>query len=621
MTSILAEHQPDELPARRTIAAAKRRRSVAATTVVVAAYVALAVAMFWGVWGTNPAQVVQLGPDQVGSMWFLSWIPFALGHLHNPLFTNYANYPFGVNVLVNTSVPLLGLVAAPLTILWGPVASFNVLSTVALAGSATSAYFFVRRWTSWRPAAFVGGLLYGFGPYQIAESRAGHLNLTFVVLPPLILLLLHDLAVRQRGSAVRRGVVLGLAMTAQFFISSEVLATTLVMGAVLVVLLAIAGHRSVTSHLRYLVKGVVSGGVVAALLLVYPAWMALRGPGHIVGPIQDTNAFRANLLGPLVPDSFFRLAPSGLAAHAAHFSGSPGENGSYLGITLLIVAVVGAVLCWRLVVVRLAVVGGLVAFVLSLGSHLAVTGAPGPAQWWPWPLPGDVFAHLPVLDKVIPARFSLYQDLAMALLLAVILDRLWTWLAGWRQGREPAERVRAWVGAVTVAVVALVPLIPVFPFGGEVTTTTPAYLTSRALGRVPADSVALTYPFPGQRFPNPTLWQATSGLRFKLPGGYFLVPNAQGTLAVSLTLLGGRVTPTALALTSLQQGVTPPMTPANRAVLRHQLASWHVQTVMAFPEGTPNPGAAVAYLTWLVGRPPVLSHGAYLWYGVDTGAK
>ncbi len=173
--------------------------------VVAAVYVALAVGVYWHVWTSHPTTVSQPGGDQFSNMWFLRWLPFALVHAHNPFFSNFANYPFGVNLLTNTSSLFLGTLISPVTVVWGPVAAFNTVSTLALAASAGSGYLFVREWTTWRPTAFVGGLLYGFGPYAMAQSNAGHTNLTFVVFPPLILLAVSRIVVVQRGRARRGG--------------------------------------------------------------------------------------------------------------------------------------------------------------------------------------------------------------------------------------------------------------------------------------------------------------------------------------------------------------------------------------------------------------------------------
>jgi len=61
-------------------------------------------------------------------------------------------------------VLLLGWLATPITLVWGPIASFNVLITLALPASARPGYFFARRWV----AVVAGGRScrppYGFSP-------------------------------------------------------------------------------------------------------------------------------------------------------------------------------------------------------------------------------------------------------------------------------------------------------------------------------------------------------------------------------------------------------------------------------------------------------------------------
>src|SRR5205085_8691189 len=124
----------------------------------------------------------------------------------------------GVNMLNNTTPMLLAVVASPVTVVVGAAASYNLLTTLAFAASAGAAYVLIRRWTSWRPAAFVGGLLYGFSPYMVSVGWA-HLFLTFVPWLPLMVLCLDEVLVRQRGSPIRWGLALGLLAIAQFFTS------------------------------------------------------------------------------------------------------------------------------------------------------------------------------------------------------------------------------------------------------------------------------------------------------------------------------------------------------------------------------------------------------------------
>ena len=598
-------------------------RAAMGPALAVIVYVVLAVAVFWPVWSTSPTTVSEVGGDQFATMWFLQWAPHSLAHGLNPFFSGLANHPFGVNLLTNTSVLLLGWVAAPVTLLWGPIASFNVLMTLALPASATAGYFFARRWVAWWPAAFVAGLLYGFSPYEISQS-SGHLNLTFVALPPLVFLVLHELAVRQRGSARRSGVVLGLLVAAQFFVSSEILASTIVIGVVALVVTAYFGRRQLRQRARHFAVGAGWAVGTAAVLLAYPVWFAFRGPGSIRGAIQlRPQGYRADLLGPVVPDSLQRLAPHHLAAVADHFANSVSENGSYLGITLLTVLAVGVVVLWRdVVVVRVAAITGGVAFVISLGAGLVVdTDPPGVASGFP--LPERIFTKLPVLANTIPVRYSLYTVLFAALLLAVVLDHVHGFLARrpidlhrHAAAAEHDRRVVAVAAPLFIAVLALFPLFPTAPPAGIGPVGVPAYFTSPEVSTIPSGSVALIYPYPSSVTPNAQGWQAVAKLRFAMPGGYFLVPSGPaGRIAFSKALSYTRGTLSARVLIRLASGHVPTETVALRTALRTQWRRWGVDTLVAFPEGESDPAAVLRFLTWVVGRPAVTgAGGAYLWY-------
>ncbi len=114
-------------------------------------------------------------------MWFLRWVPFALAHGHDLLVTHHLNYPDGVNLMWNTSLPLPGLLLAPVTDAWGPVLSFNLLLVLAYGLSAWCAYLAIRRFVPGHLAAAVGGLIYGFSPAMRVQSHHLHMSLAFLV--------------------------------------------------------------------------------------------------------------------------------------------------------------------------------------------------------------------------------------------------------------------------------------------------------------------------------------------------------------------------------------------------------------------------------------------------------
>ncbi len=576
-----------------------------------AVFCGLAVAVYSNFWRDGAPHVVLGQNDMLQTMWFLNWVPYALGHGLNPFHTSLVNIPYGVNLLDQTSVPLLGLLLAPITVLFGPVAALNVGMTLALAGSATSMYFVVQRFTSWRPSAFVAGLLYGFGPYEIGQGEA-HLHMAFAVLPPLMLLLIHDIALIRDGRARRRGVILGLLVVAQFFISLEMLLETMVIAAVMLVAFALMRPSLVRTHVRDLTVGLAWGGEVAAIGLAYPTWYALRGPEHVTGAYHNPAYYRADLLGAIVPDGLMRIAPQSLASRADLFGGNFVENGSYLGLTLIFTLVVGGVWLWRRAEVRVVTFVGAAAFVFSLGSKLVVRAEPsvlsnGSASGG-IPLPWAIVGHVPLFSNILPVRFSLFVAMFAALLLAMVLDQIHA------TAIARGFPVAATAVPAAVAAVALIPLFPAVPYNSSIDVPQGSYFTSASVQNLPAGKVALLYPFPSGTEPQGMVWQTEAGMQFSMPGGYFIVPQgASGQRANTRYAYADYTSTIATALSDLYARVPPDHSPGARHTMRQELLSWHVQSAIALPA----PGTArmvVAYLSWLIGAPPIRQSGAYAWY-------
>jgi hypothetical protein len=245
---------------------------------------------------------------------------------------------------------------------------------------------------------------------------------------------------------------------------------------------------------------------------------------------------------------------------------------------------------------------------------LVVRSAPG-ASLTGLPLPERVFTRLPLLSNTIPVRYSLYVALFAGLVLAIALEAIRQRM----RERARAGWLRTPVGAAllpaAVAVLCLVPLVPAVPLHGFGDPGVPAYFSSPSLGRVPTGSVALLYPFPSSSTPQGELWQAQSELRFKMPGGYFLVPQPPGHAIAFSPILGYDAdTLTARTLIALAAGTPPAETPALRAALVAQLRSWNVRTLLASTAGLTRPAQSVQFLSWLAGATPTLDHDVLAWY-------
>lgn len=571
---------------------------------VVAVYAGLSVIPYWGFWTAGGTRIAGKGGDLATGAWFLGWVCFAVVHLHNPLLTDWGNYPYGVNGAANLSMPLLGVLGTPVTLAFGAFVTITLLFTLAFPLSALAGYALLRRWVRWRPAAFGGGLLYGFSPY-LAAHGGSHLNLVFVPLPPLIFLVLSQITSGRPRRAWPYGAALGLLCVAQFLISAEILVSTVIVGAVGLAVAAAVNRDAARERWRFAARAIGVASALTAALLAYPLWLLTAGPARVSGPVQQTSLYRGNLLAPLIPDSSMRFRVTGWLPLADTFSGGTSENGLYLGLPLLVLLVVSAIVLWHRPVMRVAALTTLASFVMSLGSRLTV----GPWVWTAVPLPEAVLTRIPVLDNTIAARYSLYVMLGAAVIFALALEALRERLR--RDGRRPERAAAACAGLACagLACLALLPLVPAWPYWTR-TAQVPRYFSSAQVTALQPGSVAVLYPFPAAGNANPMLWQVAAGMRFKSPGGRFVLP-APGTPAGPAS---DRQTLTGQTLTRLAAGQLPALTPELRRALRNQLRAWHVRAVLVQPAG-PRPGLVVPFFEWLLGRPPdVRSGGISAWY-------
>ncbi|MGH9299552.1 MAG: hypothetical protein ACRDZT_06515, partial [Acidimicrobiales bacterium] len=543
---------PAPSPSRAAVAASETPdwgttmlRRLAPPALAVLAYLAIAALAYWPVEPFSRSHLVGCAcSDPAQETWFLAWPAYALLHARNPFFTSYLEYPHGVNLALNTSMPLLGILGAPITWIRGPVAAFNALLRLSLAASATSMLFVVRRFTRWWPAAFGAGLLYGFSPYMVGQGF-GHLFLTFVPLPPLIGLCLYDICQAggraPRGEAMnkhrkeRRPALLGLVLAVlcllQYFISIEVLATTAVCFGVVLVAFALTHVRAALARSPSFFRAIAVGLAVFLPVIAYPTWFFLRGPQHVAGPphtVAGLAAFKADLLGAVVPTMNQRLGPAHLIAVGTSYgAGDRPENGVYLGLLLAALLLFILLRCRRERLVQLGGAVLVIGLVLSLGSRLSIDNHTTGIS-----LPFELLTRLPLIQGVEALRFSLYEQLGAALILGVGLDRLRR--EGWSPSRTAGEREGGsstgrpgWLRAAPVglvAVAALLPLFPRYPYpSGRVVM--PEYFTSAAVRAIRPGSVVLTYPYDESGANYAMLWQAASGMRFKILGGQASTPG------------------------------------------------------------------------------------------------
>jgi hypothetical protein len=585
-------------------------------------YLVGALAVTLWLWRSPVSRVVAGNPNDADQLaWFFRYDATALAHGHLPaLITTAMNAPQGVSVMWNTFMMLPGTLLAPVTWLAGPQAALTVFMTAGFAGSALAMFVVLRRWGASTTAAALGGAVYGFSP-AVVHSAIGHYDLQFAVLPPLMV----DAGLRLvtgRVSARRGGLVLGLLVTAQLFITEEILAATAIAGIVMAAVVAASRPRTVAGAVRRTAAGLGVAAAVPLVLAGYPLYVQFFGPLRQHGSPFTTDFFKNDLSTFVVPSSLQFFHTSSSAAAALRFQGELPEYLGYLGWPLIGVLILAAITGWRRLPVRVAAVAWAVLEVFSLGGTLMFGGHHHPAIKLPW----YWLQSLPLLNAALPDRFALVADGAAAAVLAFAVDAAVPVLAAFAARKLPRLAI-GWRPAAVVmagAVLAVLPIVPAPLPAVTANPVPPGWSAAFAALRLPASASVLTVPVPMSTFTEPLRWQASTGQPGSLVGGYFIGPAWNGK-----SYIDGSGLPAAAQYLNLVWACSPsdlPVTvkaevPAGAcqstnvkdvtpAQMRDQLRAWHVSAVVAVT----TPGSLLThYLTSLLGFPSVTRGDVVAW--------
>ena len=436
--------------------------------------------------------------DATSYMWSLAWWPHAVAHGTNPFYTRSVWAPGGLNVAASgAGVPLAAALLSPVTEAFGAVAAYNVVTVLGPALSALTAYLLCRRVSGRSLPSVVGGLVFGFSSYESVQLM-DHPNLYLTCLLPLLVLLT---VLRLDGELPRSRFLGGMTLliAGQVLLSTELLFDTVLLAIPAVALGYLIAPRDLADRLGGVIAEVVLAGVIAAVLTApYLYWAVFKQPLTILPDAAES--FKLDLANLVLPGRTTWLGGSALASVSGRYSATVSESVGYIGLPLLALFVYYIVSQWQTRLARYLALMFALSVLLALGPHLAIAGS-GPSV----PLPWRLVERLPLFRADLPARFSLFSNLILALGVSVALA-------------IQTERRR--IAAVALAVCGLAFILPDVPGPWWNSAMPPAQLiNSRQLrAGLPHDPVLLTLPF--GPFGDEMYWQAASGFRFRLADGY-----------------------------------------------------------------------------------------------------
>ncbi len=311
-----------------------------------------------------------------------------------------------------TSTPLLSFLTWSIQKADGILFTYNLLTVLSPILAATTAFilsFFLTR--KWLPA-FLGGFFFGFSPYEFENLLVGDVNLSFVFLLPLLVLFALIAPHARRTSNIFLAFLLGVLLSAEFLISTEVFAIFILFSFFSMIVFYTTYKEG--KLLVPVFKRAVAGLLVSALILSPLIPSLIHGSVYGGGKVMNTYDAGNDLLSLVIPSSDQLL--SFIGDPRSSFTKQLGIG--YLGIPAILITLVYASRGWKDRQVQFLTYLMASFVIFSLGATLHLFGL------CLSPMPWTIAKHLPLIDYAIPFRFILYFWLVFSVVVAYWLANL-----------------------------------------------------------------------------------------------------------------------------------------------------------------------------------------------------
>ncbi len=319
-------------------------RPWAREVLVLAAFLAAGVAVTWPL-GSYLTGKLPVSRDVSIYVWDMWWVAHQVVGLHNPWYTTYLAAPVGLQLGYQTLVPLLGVLMTPVTLVFGPSASYNLLNILLPGLACYAMYRAARLWLPTRIGAIAAGAFFGLSG-MLTYQAWYHINIAYGTL---FLPVALEAAVRlRRGPTIGRAVILGVVLGASALVNQEsvVMAVIVAVLALIPWLLAARDQSGVLTRLKVLAVAAVTAIVVASPQLVAMVQQARAGGTAAPATAYGYTTWVADLPSLFAPSP--RLVNDGLAGLGhIYTSRTHLETLNTFGVLLSLLAVLGLLASWR----------------------------------------------------------------------------------------------------------------------------------------------------------------------------------------------------------------------------------------------------------------------------------
>jgi 4-amino-4-deoxy-L-arabinose transferase-like glycosyltransferase len=309
-----------------------------------AGFIAAGIAVTWPL-ATYLTGYLPSSRDTASYVWGFWWMARQVTHLSNPWFTSHMAAPVGVQLGFHTLMPLPGLLLTPVTLIFGPGVSYNLMVLLIPGLLCYAMYRAARLWLRSAAGATAAAAFFGLSA-MLTQQDWYHLN---IAAGAMFLPMALEASVRLRRTPGRRqAVILGLVMGAAVLTDQE----SAVLAAIVTALTLLPWliRRPVWARLWPAALAVAVGTAIASPQLVAMAQEVVRARGGLAIPPHllavSYKQYGIGLPGMFTPTP--RVADFGLGFLASPFlHGRDNEGMPMFGTVLTVLALLGLAAAWR----------------------------------------------------------------------------------------------------------------------------------------------------------------------------------------------------------------------------------------------------------------------------------
>ncbi|OSS42408.1 putative glycosyl transferase [Desulfurella amilsii] len=381
-------------------------------------YLLLAI-VFWGIpMNFDFISKVNIGGDPAFYLWSLKWWPYAISHGLNPFLTKAFWAPFGQNLAWTTSVPSIALLFSPVTVIFGPIFSYNLAIILSLSLGAFGVYLICKSLNLKQISSIFGGLVFFFSSY-VWGQLLGHLNLDIVFAIP-FLIYIFILRFKNYISFKKYLIFFSILLAFQFGVSNEIYATFVIFGFIALFIMFLIFITNEVYRKLIIKTTLESAAAVLISILLLSPYLYFIFYGYIKEHLQSIAFYVTDPLNLFIPTPITLLFGQLFAPISYHFTGNFSEEGAYLGLPLIFIIVSFIVIAWRSKNKLHIFLSSLLVVILvfSFGPYLNILGHQL------IPMPWYIFTEMPLTGQALPTRFTLYIVLIASVMSAIWLEKI-----------------------------------------------------------------------------------------------------------------------------------------------------------------------------------------------------